>query len=76
MTLVAFDKKVMPVCSMMCNAARERGIGELAIGDHEVKNKVATWQEPKIPHKELFAPAFLQGAGLYAKHFSGSACFI
>jgi hypothetical protein len=42
MTLVAFDKNVMPVCSMMCNAARERGIGELAIGDHEVKNKVAT----------------------------------
>ena len=42
MTLVAVDKKVMPICSMLCNAARERGSGELAIGDHEVKNKVAT----------------------------------
>ena len=42
MTLVAVDKKVMPVCSLMCSAARERGIGELAIGDHDVKSKVAT----------------------------------
>eukprot|EP00435_Cladocopium_sp_Y103_P070774 s395_g36.t1 len=35
MTLVAYEKKVMPLCVFMCNQARERGIGDFTIGDHE-----------------------------------------
>ncbi|CAL1167352.1 unnamed protein product [Cladocopium goreaui] len=36
MTLVAYEKKVMPLCVFMCNQARERGIGDSTVGDHEI----------------------------------------
>eukprot|EP00435_Cladocopium_sp_Y103_P042401 s1984_g11.t1 len=56
MTLVAVDKKVMPVCSMMCNAARERGIGELAIGDHEASNTDDGGEEAVMPYRYEITP--------------------
>lgn len=37
--LIAHDKKCMPLCNFMFSAARERGIGDINIYDHETSKK-------------------------------------
>lgn len=39
MSLIAYEKKVMPLCSFMCHAAREKGLVDVSITDHIIKNK-------------------------------------
>ena len=38
MTLVAYEKRVMPICALICSAARDRGIADLGVGDHDIQN--------------------------------------
>lgn len=51
LTLVALDKVPMPLCTFVCKMARERGIADLGIWDHELTQKSSAnqvgWQ-PKV----------------------------
>ena len=42
MTLVAYEKVAMPLSSFLCKMARERGIAEFSIWDHDIEPKMQT----------------------------------
>ncbi len=39
--LVSFEKQSMPLCTLMCKVARDRGIGDISVYEHETAKMTA-----------------------------------
>ncbi|CAK9026417.1 unnamed protein product [Durusdinium trenchii] len=45
MSLVAHEKQCMPLCTFLCKMARERGLADFTVWDHEIEPKTRTVTE-------------------------------
>lgn len=46
--MVAYDKVCMPLASFLCKMARERGIADVSIWDHEIQPKMKKATTPML----------------------------